>query len=210
MAADNEALLQLERRGVEARNVAALVRWGGEGADTRRTGRGLEEKVQILDEVLNGVWALGEPGGRYERIVHGFETWADQMAGIVAAQRGGDADALVDGEEIRFLSELDQSWKHDGVSLARKLEGWRALLYELGDVEDDDQVVQRSGVAKMLEGCRALVHDMLSELAVMEQIERDAKRAEDAWIESTNRAIEDEADDTPAARAYVPLWKLAV
>ncbi|KAI1762521.1 hypothetical protein GGR53DRAFT_417355 [Hypoxylon sp. FL1150] len=211
LAGDDEALLQLERRGIEARNVAALVRWGGEDAPRRGgRGRGLEDKVQMLDEVLNGVWQLGEPGGRYERVVQGFETWADQMAAIVAAQRGGDADALVgDGEEVRFLGELDRGWKHDCLSLARKLEGWRALLYELGDVDDDDQG-QRSGVGKMLDGCRALVRDMLSELAVMEQIERDATRAEDAWIESMNKAIEDEADDTPAARAYVPLWKLAV
>ncbi|XXG96591.1 hypothetical protein Hte_002879 [Hypoxylon texense] len=220
LASDHESLLRLERSGVEARNVAALVRWG----DTNRSGgpsggRGLEEKVQILDEVLNGVWQLGEPGGRYERAARGFETWAEHMAAIVAAQRGGDVDALVDdGEEIRFLGELDRGWKHECVSLARKLEGWQALLQELGDVEDDDS--SRSGLAKMLDGCRALVRDMLAELAVMEQIERDATRAEDAWIESMNKAIEDEADgdgdddddddDTPAARAYVPLWKLAV
>lgn len=174
--------------------------------------------MQILDEVLNGVWQLGEPGGRYERVARGFETWAERMAAIIAAQRGGDADALVgDGEEVRFLGELDRGWKQDCLGLARKLEGWRALLQELGDVEgdddDDNQQQQRSssGLAKMLDGCRALVRDMLAELAVMERIERDAARAEDAWIESMNRAIEDEAeDDTPAARAYVPLWKLAV
>lgn len=201
LASDNESLLQLERQGVEAKNVAALVRWGSD--------RGLEEKVQILDEVLNGVWQLGEPGGRYQRVVAGFEEWADRMAAIVAAQRGGDVEALVDGEEVRFLSELDRGWKHDCISLQRKLDGWRVSLRELGDVADDDQG-QRAGLGKMLDGSRALVHDMLSELAVMEQIERDATRAEDEWIERMNKAIEDEDDDTPAARAYVPLWKLAV
>ncbi|KAI1772396.1 hypothetical protein F4818DRAFT_425805 [Hypoxylon cercidicola] len=203
LASDHEALLRLERRGVEARNVAALIRWGDSGSG----GRGLEEKVQVLDEVLNGVWQLGEPGGRYERVVQDFEAWADRMATIVAAQRGGDADALVDGEEMRFLGELDRGWKRDCVSLARKLEGWNALLRSLGDVGDGQQ---GSGLARMLDGCRALVRDMLAELAVMDQIERDAARAEDAWIESMNRAIEDEDHDTPAARAYVPLWKLAV
>ncbi|KAI0386131.1 hypothetical protein F5Y04DRAFT_116323 [Hypomontagnella monticulosa] len=203
-AADNESLLALERRGVEARNVAALARWGQNSGSRSRLG--LEEKIQILDEVLNGVWALGEPGGRYARAVAEFEGWAERMAGIISAQRNGDVEALVEGEEVRFLGDLDCGWMHDCVSLTRKLEGWQAALQDLGDIEDDDS---SSGLARMVAGCRALVHDMLAELTVMQQMEREAALAEDAWIESMNRAIEDENDDTPAARAYVPLWKMA-
>ncbi|KAI1413736.1 hypothetical protein F5Y13DRAFT_28310 [Hypoxylon sp. FL1857] len=224
LSADNKALLSLERQGVEARNVGVLARWGGD-SDNGRGGRaggglGLEEKVQILDEALNGVWQLGEPGGRYQRVVAGFEAWAERMASIVSAQRSGNLDVLVDGEEVRFLGELDTGWKHDCVSLLRKLEGWSAALRELGDVssvasstgsssEPSTNSGSGSGLERMVSGCRALVHDMLAELELMAQIERDAARAEDEWIESMNKAIEDEDDDTPAARAYVPLWKLA-
>ncbi|KAI1213273.1 uncharacterized protein F4807DRAFT_257111 [Annulohypoxylon truncatum] len=211
LAKDNDALLGLERRGVEARNVAALAKWGNPGT---RNGLGLEEKIQILDEVLNGVWQLGEPGGRYARVVAGFEVWAERMAAIVTAQRSDNVDVLVEGDEVLFLGELDAGWKHDCVSLQRKLEGWRVALRDLGDIDDSppdtgSELESRSSLLRMVDGCRALVHDMLSELAVMAQIEQDAARAEDEWIERTNRAIEDEDDDTPAARAYVPLWKLA-
>ncbi|KAI0841782.1 hypothetical protein F5Y06DRAFT_199093 [Hypoxylon sp. FL0890] len=214
LASDNKALLSVERQGVEARNVAVLARWGSDNG----RGLGLEEKVQILDEVLNGVWQLGEPGGRYQRVVAGFEAWAERMASIVSAQRSGNIDVLVDGEEVRFLGELDTSWKRDCMSLLRKLEGWSAALRQLGDVSSvtsstdsssSSSSSSSSGLERMVNGCRALVHDMLSELDLMSQIERDAARAEDQWIESMNKAIEDEDDDTPAARAYVPLWKLA-
>ncbi|KAI0180940.1 hypothetical protein GGR52DRAFT_583387 [Hypoxylon sp. FL1284] len=203
LATNHDALLRRERRAAGSRGAAALVRWG--------RGDALEDKVQALDEVLNGVWNLGAPGGRYERVARGFEAWAERAATIIAAQRAGDADALVSGDDdIQFLGDLDRSWQHECAGLARKLEGWRALLGQLGDVDDDSDSFSSSGLARMLGGCRALVRDMLAELAVMEQTERDAARAEDAWIEGANRAIDDEDGDTPAAREYVPLWKLAV
>lgn len=179
------------------------MRWGSKGLS-------LEEKVQILDEVLNGVWQLGEPGGRYQRVAAGFEAWASRMAEVIAAQRSGDVDALVDGDDVRFLADLDRGWKHDCAYLLRKLEGWRSSLDDLDSSDPDLDLDPDSGLARMLDGSRSLVHDMLAELAVMQRIERDAARAEDDWIERMNRAIEDEDDDTPAARAYVPLWKLAL
>ncbi|KAI1648453.1 uncharacterized protein F4817DRAFT_334004 [Daldinia loculata] len=201
--ADHDALIKLERHGVEARNIAALVRWG----KSNRSGLGLEEKIQILDEVLNGVWQLGEPDGRYQRVVANFEVWAERMASIIAAQRSGDVEGLIAGDEVQFLGDLDRTWARDCESLLRKLEGWRAALRDLGDVDDDS--IADSGLARMVRGSRTLVDDMLAELAVMGQIERDAARAENEWITRMNKAIEDEDDDTPAARAYVPLWKLA-
>ncbi|KAI8959404.1 hypothetical protein F5Y11DRAFT_333255 [Daldinia sp. FL1419] len=200
--ADHDALVKLERHGVEARNIAALVRWGR----SNRSKLGLEEKVQILDEVVNGVWQLGEPGGRYQRVVSDFEAWVGRMSSIIAAQRTGDVDGLIAGDEVQFLGDLDRSWARDCEGLLRKLEKWKTDLRDLGDVEEEDS---GTGLAKMLRGSRALVDDMLAELAVMGQIERDAARMENDWITRMNKAIEDEDDDTPAARAYVPLWKLA-
>ncbi|KAI1384607.1 uncharacterized protein F4822DRAFT_415704 [Hypoxylon trugodes] len=205
LSVDHDSLQAQERRRVEAQNISTLSRWGQASSQNQL---GLEEKVQILDEVLNGIWQLGESGGRYQRVVSDFEVWADRMASIITAQRSGNLDVLVDGEEVRFLGELDRSWKRDCTSLQRKLEGWHSALRELGDVDDAD-ADKGSGLVRVLDGCRALVRDMLAELAVMDGIERDAARTEDEWIESMNKAIEDEDDDTPAARAYVPLWKLA-
>ncbi|OTB08393.1 hypothetical protein M426DRAFT_317015 [Hypoxylon sp. CI-4A] len=224
LVSEHESLQNLERAGVEDRSIAALAQWGSSSSGQRYPS--LEEKIQILDEALNGVWVLGEAGGRYARVVAGFETWAGRMASIVSAQRSNNLDVLVDaaGDEVRFLADLDAGWKHECASLQRKLAGWRDALRALGDVPSGTEETSTdadtdtnpnpnpnsaSGLERMVDGARALVRDMLAELALMQHIERDAARAEDRWIETMNKAIEDEDDDTPAARAYVPLWKLA-
>ncbi|KAH9898884.1 hypothetical protein F4778DRAFT_741412 [Xylariomycetidae sp. FL2044] len=232
LAGENAELARRERGEVEDRNIGALIRWGeGEGRLL------LEERVQTLDQVLSGVWALGEPGGRYQRVARGFEAWAAQMAEIVRAQRAGDVERLMDGDdEVVFLSELDRGWKAECAGLLRKLDGWRRMLRGLGDVEEEEETSAnddvdrggtthqqpRSGLSRMLEGCRHLVDDMHAELSVMEQIERDAARAESAWIEKMNEDLGDDDDThiqdtqtrTPRSRRKppkenVPLWKMA-
>ncbi|KAI1502748.1 hypothetical protein F5X99DRAFT_378355 [Biscogniauxia marginata] len=207
VAADAD-VAKLEREGVEAQNIGALVRWAAGGFGSGKAAS-LEEKVQLLDQVLSGVWSLGEPAGRYQRAVRGFETWADRAAAILAAQRSGDVDALLEGDDVVFLSELDRGWKRDCAGLTRMLEGWREVLRELGDAGEEPDAVDtgRSGLARVLGGCRSLVHDMLAELAVMEQIEHEATRAEAEWIESMNDELK--ANDTHQ-KDDVPLWKLVL
>ncbi|KAI1752376.1 hypothetical protein F4782DRAFT_501613 [Xylaria castorea] len=168
LAAADRALRAAERDGAEARGLRDLLRWadagpekengGTAGGDKKRNNRArerlpLEEKIQLLDQILNGAWALGEPGGRYQRTVRAFEDWALRVAEIRAAQRGGDIDGLLargggggggfgigDGEEelAVFVSDLDAStWKRDHAGLVRILEGWRRTLAQLGHVESD-------------------------------------------------------------------------
>ncbi|KAI0448724.1 hypothetical protein F5B21DRAFT_496653 [Xylaria acuta] len=171
LAAADRALRAAEREGAEARGLRDLIRWGNAGpehenggtdGDRRNSGDRerlpLDEKIQLLDQVLNGVWALGEPGGRYQRAMHAFEDWALRVAEIRAAQRGGDIDGLLarggggggfgigNGEEEEeeeelgiFVSDLDAStWKRDHAGLVRILEGWRRTLAQLGHVEADE------------------------------------------------------------------------
>ncbi|RYO76326.1 hypothetical protein DL762_009822 [Monosporascus cannonballus] len=221
LAGENARLARDERERAEGRNAAALARWAdvGENGPGKAGGvgvgvGGLGEKVQLLDEVLGGVWSLGEPGGRYARVVRAFEAWAEGMADILAAQRNGDVGALVGadggGGGVMFLSELDCGWRGECAGLARKLDGWRASLGELGggDVleEPPDEQGRRSGLARILEGCRSLVRDMLAELDVMEQIWRDAAAAENEWIERMNGKFKVNSGDTPGQE--VPLWKM--
>ncbi|ORY63561.1 uncharacterized protein BCR38DRAFT_437164 [Pseudomassariella vexata] len=177
----------------------------------------------MLDQVLNGVWGLSEPGGRYSRAVAAFEVWAEKMAGIVAAQRSGDVDSLVGKGEVVFLSELNTSWKGECLVLSRKLDNWGKMLKLLGDGgalsspplgdqnknnDGNDEMRQRSSLARVLEGTGNLVYDMLAELAVMERIEKEATRAEIEWIERMNEELRLD-DDTQDSR-QVPLWKLVV
>jgi hypothetical protein len=207
----------------------------------------IDEKIQLLDQVLNGVWVLGEAGGRYQRAVSAFKGWVHQVAEIRAAQRQNDVDALLarggggffaddedeDAGTGLFVSDLDASaWKRDHTGLVRVLEGWRRVLAQLGDVDVDPDAEEdkgkkppasnggekekaaksRSGLARTLGACRSLVHDMLAELEVMEQIERDALAVEEEWIENMEARLHtgEEEDSRNRRTEDVPLWKLLV
>lgn len=182
----------------EARNLAALMAWGG--------GKGLDGKVQVLDTVLSGVWSLGEPNGRYTRVVRKFEKWADQTRRAVEARKlAGGLGALMDDDEVGFVTELDPAWKDEVSSMARKLDSWRRQLGQLeSGVSEDDQGEEQklSSLARLLSGCRSQVHGMLAELDLMEQIERDSLAQETAWIRRMNR--DDDESDTPRAGA---IWR---
>ncbi|KAI1743944.1 hypothetical protein F4680DRAFT_407996 [Xylaria scruposa] len=181
LAAADQELRAVERESAEARGLRDLIRWANAspekengGTDGDRRGRErerlpLDEKIQHLDQVLNGVWALGEPGGRYQRAVRAFEDWALRVAEIRAAQQGGDIDGLLarsgggggfgigdGGEEEElgvFVSDLDAStWKRDHAGLVRILEGWRRTLAQLGYVESDEPESLKKGRKKETAG----------------------------------------------------------
>lgn len=184
----------------EARNLAALKSWG-----SYRGGKGLDDQIQTLDGVLTGLWSLSEPGGRHARVVRKFEKWVAQMMTAVEARRlAGGLGALMESDEVAFISEIDPTWKEEVSSLARKLDGWRRHLNQLEDslpVQDDGNP-QKSSLAVIVGCCRDQVHDMLAELDIMDEIEQSAFKQEAAWIQRMNR--EDVADDTPVAGA---IWR---
>ena len=185
----------MEREGLERENVLALRSWA--------SGGGLEEKIQALDAVVNGLWALSDPGGRYARVVRRFERWMDQLFELEQARRDGRCLSQEGGGQALFVGELDASWKDDCSGMLRRLDGWRRQLREMGEPPDDDGVTGKSSLSRMLEGSRALVHDMLTELHLMEEIEEEALAREDRWIERTNRE-DDDGNDTPRAGA---IWR---
>lgn len=189
----------------EARNIAALAAWALNSEE-------LEARIQALDGILSGIWSFGEPNGRYARVVRKFEKWFDAMVVAVEARRqAGGVGALTEGNEVAFIRELDPAWKEEVSLLTRKLDGWRRQLARLQidstmpDNHDIEGEVRQSGssLARILAGCRAQTHDMLAELDLMEQMERDAISQEAAWIKRMNRD-DDEMDDTPRAGA---IWR---
>ncbi|KAH8894787.1 hypothetical protein GQ53DRAFT_744200 [Thozetella sp. PMI_491] len=203
LANENKEVSELERGVLEGRNVKALVEWAG-------TRGGLEEKIQGLDVVLSGLWSMGEPGGKYARAVRRFERWADRMSEVLAARDGGGGDALLldaDGEVV-FIGELDAAWKDECNGLGRRLDEWWRVLRDIGEVpgrNDGERGASRSSLETILDASRTLVSDMLAELSIMEQIERDAVAQEMEWIRAMSRGV-DEAADAAKARAGA-IWR---
>lgn len=246
LVAADEALRTLERDGAEERGLQDLIRWGDatpgplsnghkrtksrarrETFESDRNRLPLDEKIRLLDQVLNGAWALGEPGGRYQRTVRAFEEWVSRVAEIRVAQQGGDLEGLLarsGGREENvgiFVSDLDASaWKRDHAGLVRVLEGWRRTLAQLGHVAADEETTKAkgedtgiskplSGLARTLGGCHSLVNDMLAELKLMEQIELDALAAEEDWMEQMEERLNTEGEaDLHHKTGDMPPWKL--
>ncbi|RFU26221.1 hypothetical protein B7463_g10124, partial [Scytalidium lignicola] len=189
----NAELAKLETKEMGRINAVALKQWQGLGAP----GWGLEEKIQVLGEMITGVWNLGEHGGKYARMVKKFERWVARTEGILAARNRKDT---LDGEDIVFVEELDHGWKEDCLTLGRKLNSWKEQLEQLGPPPDPG-----SSLAVLVQGCRSLVFGMLKELGLMAQIEKDAVRAEIEWIRKMNDDdLDDRAEGTPVAGA---VWR---
>ncbi|RDL40716.1 Uncharacterized protein BP5553_00695 [Venustampulla echinocandica] len=184
----NDMLVQSEVDETAKVNAVALKKW----QEDSTPGWGLEERIQILDEVVTGVWNMGEPGGKHARLVRKFERWLSRCQGTLAARERDDG---VGDDDMIFLEELDKSWKDECLNLGRRLESWRDHLEQLGSLENG------SSLATMVDNCWKLIKGMLMELSVMAQIERDAMQREVDWTRSMNDDISDEEDGRPVAGA---------
>ncbi|KAK4456269.1 hypothetical protein QBC34DRAFT_454065 [Podospora aff. communis PSN243] len=183
--AKEDEVTRLERRVEEARNAQALVDWAG------RDGKGLEEKIQTLDAVLGTLWALGEPGGRYVKVVRRFEKWIGKVEETVTRrERVGGLEELVGAGEEVLVGEMDAGWKEEVRGLGRRLEevmrGLRGLEVQEGEGEEE------SSLGRIVRGCGVLVRGMLEELDVMEVIEREVARDEMRWVREVNRGVGEE------------------
>ncbi|RDA92785.1 hypothetical protein CP533_0794 [Ophiocordyceps camponoti-saundersi (nom. inval.)] len=189
-----------EREAVVDRhhNLDALGRWRQAGC--------LEEWLQILGHVLDGLWTLtGSSGGRFRRMERDFDRWADGLRRIEAARRADDGDS--DYALVGFLDEeLDASWKDDCAVLTNRLLAWQDQLSLLTDIEsltddDNDDARPTSGLERMLMGARSLLRCMLAELRAMDDIEREARMREVEWVSRMNEANDDDDDDETDADA---------
>ncbi|KAK3322545.1 hypothetical protein B0H66DRAFT_620198, partial [Apodospora peruviana] len=206
---------RLERGVVEKENLAALVgAWGANGD-------GLEEKIQMLDSVICGLWALGEPGGRYVRVVRRFERWLERVREVSRVRRqfllgdgSSSGDLLLEDEKTMDLlmggeqALLEAGWRDECAALVRRLDEWRRMLKGLIIEPANDGTttnaatdeVSSNSLVRILKACRCLVHDMLAELNLMEQMEREAVAAEMEWVRSVNREEEQIGDDARQQR----------
>ncbi|KAK3692541.1 hypothetical protein B0T22DRAFT_447494 [Podospora appendiculata] len=204
-----------ETEAVERANAAALLAWGGDGA---RGGGLVEEKVQVLDTVLCGLWSLGEPGGRYARVMRRFEKWVERVVEVGEARRRwaageevGMGMVLLAGEEKEKKQSLglDGPWRDECRALRRRLDEWRRGVDGLerdcrqhvlmGREVDGDDGEAPSSLVRILTACASLVRDMLAELDEMELMEREAVAEENLWVRAVNRDGEAAAAAAAAA-----------
>ncbi|KAK2594113.1 hypothetical protein QQS21_008168 [Conoideocrella luteorostrata] len=198
---ESQAVAAREQSAAEDDNILALRQWARSGS------KGIEQKIQTLDEIVTGLWTLSEPAGRYARIVRRFERWVDHMCDAEEARQDMDRMIMMTGQDALFIGEPDGSWKEDCAGVARRLETWRGQLSTIDDLvtgKADGMGGEPSSLEKMLNGSRELICDMLTELHAMEEIEQQALAREDDWIDRMNKEG-DEDIDTPRAGA---VWRV--
>lgn len=178
-------------------------------------GSGLEDKIQVLDNVFTGLWTLTDPGGRYEHAVQRFERWIDGVAQAERARsdaaRAPPSQVVVEPEKL-FAEELDASWKSECAGLARKLDLWTAQLSTIEDSGDSCLATaggsgdeRSSSLARMLVGARALLDGTRSELHAMREMQQQTTAREEAWVKKMNADMDDdENSDTPGSEA---VWR---
>lgn len=213
-------LADREAAEVEGDNIAALQQWSGGGGG----GGTLDDRVRVLDAVVGGAWMMSEPGGKYARVVRRFERWVERVmdleearessgAGVHGQSVGSNSNGAGGGMEgALFIQDLDAAWTEECMGMTHKLEGWQAQLESssTGHLANGNATIgvtgsgsdSRSSLERMLEGSRALIEDMLSELSAMEEIRQAALAREEDWIERMNR--DDDDNDTPRAGA---VWR---
>ncbi|KAK3388177.1 hypothetical protein B0T20DRAFT_484569 [Sordaria brevicollis] len=213
-----------------------------------------EEKIQALDEVTSGVWAMSEPCsssgaitmGKYTRVVRKFEVWAERAGRILEERRATETEGegrlkLDENGQAEMVGGMDVEWKNECVALGRRLEEWRMMLRELRGgggggplissvigagaggsfrasrsihgVKDLQQLVtdleeehegELSALERGLNGFGSLVNNMLAELEIMEQIEREAVAEENEWVRKMNRVDDEKKEEGGQAGA---IWR---
>jgi hypothetical protein len=193
---DREVLVREEEIIVEGLNGKALHKWG----EGNVRGWGLEEKIQVLDGVLTGVWSLGEGGGRYGRVMRKFERWLDSVQDTVES-REKESDGLGVSNcngDIVFVAGMEEAWKEECDNLLRKLLAWKDQTLDLGTLDG------KSSLAQVLRGIRNLVDTMTTELITMRKIERSVVDREREWIAAM---CDDESDDEDGGVGIGGAWR---
>jgi hypothetical protein len=172
LAAMHADLSAQEQEVQEQVNLRALQEW------THGTQSvGLAEQMQLLGSILQELPSLSEIGGRYGRLLTGFDEWAGLVQGIWEARDGGiqGTDSNASGGVAEGLGE---EWKAETAALTRKIHGLSREAGQLADAQSG------STVDGLVRCCRALLGGMLEELQLMQAIEREVAGREREWVEA--------------------------
>ncbi|KAG5951028.1 hypothetical protein E4U53_003905 [Claviceps sorghi] len=173
-----------EASALEDENMLALRQWA-------RGAASMEDKIQVLDDVVTNLWILSDPaGGRYARLIRRFERFLDRACEAEAARQDpGWEPGQADPARVLCADELDASWRDEVAALTRRLETWNTQFSSVAD--DAAGGGSASALGRMLVGVGGLLRGMLRELYAMGEMEALALAREEAWMERVNGGDEE-------------------
>jgi hypothetical protein len=171
----------LERKTQAQLNLRALEELAREdGAE-----QGLGERIQALGSVIPEVVNVTSAGGKYARLVRGFERWIEWIEQIWKA-RDHDGKALNSRGELEFVEGLGDGWRNETAILSRKLGLW------LQDLDGVGCGPVGSSLALVVAHCKCLTEGMLQEVEMMRGIEREIVARESRWVSEKVRELSTE------------------
>ena len=185
-----EGLVGIEEAQTDRATALVLKSWA-----ENEKGVGFEDRIQVLDEVVVGLWNLSDPGGKYSRVLRRFEKWMNYLSEIHSRREKGVL--LGEDGEVVFIAELEDQWRDELRSQSRKVENLKDKLDELGVVEG------KSSLAKVVNGCRGLAKGMMMELDVMKKMENEVVKTEQEWI----RAQIEDVSEEEGGRTAGAVWR---
>lgn len=182
-----EYLIGIEEAHTDRVTALVLKQW----VDVDKAGgMGFEDRIQILDEVVAGLWNISDPGGKYSRVVRRFEKW---MQGVMEVQDRREKGDFLDDGEVAFIEELENQWRDELRTQSRKVENLKEKLDDLGEVGG------KSSLSVVINGSRSLAKGMLQELDTMKKTESEVMKAEQDWIRSMIEVDNEEERSTAGA-----------
>lgn len=160
----------------------------------------LAEKLQLLSHSTFDISTLLEAGGRFTRVLDGFELWLSRAHRIRNSHKMPPGSV---GRDVEFIESIGDDWKFELASLEVRLTSYSR---ELGNVVMPQA---DSNLSCFLLSFQKLVGNLLEELDVIRSIERDLMAEETTWIEIAIPKLPSDADDglkPLSSSSYQGIW----
>ena len=165
----NMELNEKERDHMEQRNAAAVLSWAN-----RAEGVTIDQQIAKASAIVDEVWKLSAPDGKYSLAVQAFEHWF-QAAQIIQSGRARRYGA---GARLDVIEGLGDGWKAEVSALQATVLEAANNVVTLGEITPEGSDLQR---------CITLVSEslthMLEELEMIVQIEESMVGEERDWVQ---------------------------
>ncbi|KAF2275025.1 uncharacterized protein EI97DRAFT_459663 [Westerdykella ornata] len=175
VASLHRVMRESELKTQEQQNLQALTEWSASHSSCS-----FAEHIQILSGPLQELPLLLHPGGRFERLVSGFQHWVTRVEAIWEAR---EKDSPSAPGSLTSVEALGDSWRADNASLTRKLTSFQRDLARLAKPPPE------SSIASIVSACSQLVEGVLEELVIMQKIQEDIVKAEQEWVKTSLQII---------------------
>jgi hypothetical protein len=174
----NSTLNAREIEIIEQKNAATILSWGDQSKGTS-----IEYQAQKASAIIDEVYRLSSPDGKYTLAIQAFEHWYDAVD-QVQLQRTANKNVK---SKVNVIEGLGDGWKAEIALLQTKILNAADDMLGLEEINPGGSDLERAiaAVSEMLK-------NMLEELEMVVSIEAQIVKDEKDWIEGSIHRIANE------------------